>query len=159
MGSEMCIRDSTSALVKDKLIEFGCDQVIDGIGKTGVVGVINGQTNRSGKVIGLRADMDALPINEETELDYKSKIPGAMHACGHDGHTSMLLGAAKYLCETRNFDGHQNFWSHIDILLHQAAYLYAHHDHMHAWRLVFLIYNRVQSLRLLAKHPYLHANQ
>jgi hippurate hydrolase len=95
----------TSALVKDKLIEFGCDQVIDGIGKTGVVGVINGQTNRTGKVIGLRADMDALPINEETGLEYSSKIPGAMHACGHDGHTSMLLGAAKYLCETRNFDG------------------------------------------------------
>tara|TARA_Y100001936_G_scaffold52678_1_gene51189 strand:+ start:909 stop:2069 length:1161 start_codon:yes stop_codon:yes gene_type:complete len=95
----------TSALVKDKLIEFGCDQVIEGIGKTGVVGVINGQTNQSGKVIGLRADMDALPINEETGLDYSSKIPGAMHACGHDGHTSMLLGAAKYLCETRNFDG------------------------------------------------------
>ena len=95
----------TSALVKDKLKEFGCDEVIDGIGKTGVVGVINGQTNKSGKVIGLRADMDALPINEETGLDYSSKIPGAMHACGHDGHTSMLLGAAKYLCETRNFDG------------------------------------------------------
>ncbi len=95
----------TSALVKDKLIEFGCDQVIEGIGKTGVVGVINGQTNQSGKVIGLRADMDALPINEETGLDYSSKIPGVMHACGHDGHTSMLLGAAKYLCETRNFDG------------------------------------------------------
>ena len=95
----------TSALVKDKLKEFGCDQIIDGIGKTGVVGVINGQTNQSGKVIGLRADMDALPINEETGLDYSSKIPGAMHACGHDGHTSMLLGAAKYLCETRNFDG------------------------------------------------------
>ena len=95
----------TSALVKDKLKEFGCDEVIEGIGKTGVVGVINGQTNKSGKVIGLRADMDALPINEETGLDYSSKIPGAMHACGHDGHTSMLLGAAKYLCETRNFDG------------------------------------------------------
>ena len=95
----------TSALVKDKLIEFGCDQVIDGIGKTGVVGVINGKTNRTGKVIGLRADMDALPINEETGLEYSSKIPGAMHACGHDGHTSMLLGAAKYLCETRNFNG------------------------------------------------------
>ena len=95
----------TSALVKDKLKEFGCDEVIAGIGKTGVVGVINGQTNQSGKVIGLRADMDALPINEETGLDYSSKIPGAMHACGHDGHTSMLLGAAKYLCETRNFDG------------------------------------------------------
>ena len=95
----------TSALVRDKLREFGCDEVIEGIGKTGVVGVINGQTNQSGKVIGLRADMDALPINEETGLDYSSKIPGAMHACGHDGHTSMLLGAAKYLCETRNFDG------------------------------------------------------
>jgi hippurate hydrolase len=95
----------TSALVKDKLIEFGCNQVIDGIGKTGVVGVINGKANRTGKVIGLRADMDALPINEETGLEYSSKIPGAMHACGHDGHTSMLLGAAKYLCETRNFDG------------------------------------------------------
>lgn len=95
----------TSALVKDKLIEFGCNQVIDGIGKTGVVGIINGKTNRTGKVIGLRADMDALPINEETGLEYSSKIPGAMHACGHDGHTSMLLGAAKYLCETRNFDG------------------------------------------------------
>ena len=95
----------TSALVKDKLKEFGCDEVIEGIGKTGVVGVINGQTNKSGKVIGLRADMDALPINEETGLDYSSKIPGAMHACGHDGHTSMLLGAAKYLSETRNFDG------------------------------------------------------
>ena len=95
----------TSALVKDKLIEFGCNQVVDGIGKTGVVGVINGKTNRTGKVIGLRADMDALPINEETGLEYSSKIPGAMHACGHDGHTSMLLGAAKYLCETRNFDG------------------------------------------------------
>ncbi len=95
----------TSALVRDKLKEFGCDEVIEGIGKTGVVGVINGQTNQSGKVIGLRADMDALPITEETGLDYSSKIPGAMHACGHDGHTSMLLGAAKYLCETRNFDG------------------------------------------------------
>ena len=95
----------TSALVRDKLKEFGCDEVIEGIGKTGVVGIINGQSNQSGKVIGLRADMDALPINEETGLDYSSEIPGAMHACGHDGHTSMLLGAAKYLCETRNFDG------------------------------------------------------
>ncbi len=95
----------TSALVADKLTEFGCDEVATGIGRTGVVGVINGKTNRSGKVIGLRADMDALPILEATGVDYASKSPGKMHACGHDGHTAMLLGAAKYLAETRNFDG------------------------------------------------------
>lgn len=95
----------TSALVKEKLVEFGCDEVVDAIGRTGVVGVIRGKTNGSGRAIGLRADMDALPIEEATGLDYASKIPGAMHACGHDGHTAMLLGAAKYLCETRNFDG------------------------------------------------------
>ena len=95
----------TSAIVAEKLKEFGCDEVVTGIGRTGVVGVINGKANNSGKVIGLRADMDALPIHEQTDLPYKSKTDGAMHACGHDGHTSMLLGAAKYLSETRNFDG------------------------------------------------------
>ncbi len=95
----------TSALVAAKLKEFGCDEIVEGIGRTGVVGVIKGKSNTSGKTIGLRADMDALPIHEATGLDYASKTPGAMHACGHDGHTAMLLGAAKYLSETRNFDG------------------------------------------------------
>jgi amidohydrolase len=95
----------TSALVADKLREFGCDEIVTGIGRTGVVGVIKGKTNKSCKTIGLRADMDALPIHEQTGLEYASKTPGAMHACGHDGHTAMLLGAAKYLSETRNFDG------------------------------------------------------
>ena len=95
----------TSAIVAEKLKEFGCDEVVTGIGRTGVVAVIKGKTDRSGKVIGLRADMDALPILEATGLPYASKTPGAMHACGHDGHTAMLLGAAKYLAETRNFDG------------------------------------------------------
>lgn len=95
----------TSALVADKLKEFGCDEVVTGLGRTGVVGVIKGKSSGSGKVIGLRADMDALPILETTNLDYASKTPGAMHACGHDGHTAMLLGAAKYLAETRGFDG------------------------------------------------------
>ena len=95
----------TAGVVAEKLREFGCDEVVTGIGRTGVVGVIKGKTDTSGKVIGLRADMDALPILEATGLDYASKTPGAMHACGHDGHTAMLLGAAKYLAETRNFDG------------------------------------------------------
>jgi amidohydrolase len=95
----------TSAIVAAKLEEFGCYEVVTGIGRTGVVAVITGKANTSGKVIGLRADMDALPMQEQTDLPYKSKIDGAMHACGHDGHTSMLLGAAKYLSETRNFDG------------------------------------------------------
>ena len=95
----------TSALVAEKLQSFGCDDVVTGIGRTGVVAVIKGKSDTSGKVIGLRADMDALPIHEETGLDYASKTPDAMHACGHDGHTAMLLGAAQYLAETRNFDG------------------------------------------------------
>ena len=95
----------TSAMVTEKLKEFGCDEVVTRIGRTGVVGVIKGKTDTKGKVIGLRADMDALPILEATGLPYASKTPGAMHACGHDGHTAMLLGAAKYLAETRNFDG------------------------------------------------------
>ncbi|MEO1614182.1 MAG: amidohydrolase, partial [Pseudomonadota bacterium] len=95
----------TSAVVSEKLKAFGCDDVVGGIGRTGVVGVIKGKSDTKGKVVGLRADMDALPIHEETGLDYASKTDGAMHACGHDGHTAMLLGAAKYLAETRNFDG------------------------------------------------------
>lgn len=95
----------TSALVAEKLRAFGCDEVVTGIGRTGVVGVIRGRKSESGRVIGLRADMDALPIAERTGLDYASRTAGAMHACGHDGHTAMLLGAAQYLAETRNFDG------------------------------------------------------
>ncbi len=94
----------TAATVADKLKAFGCDEVVPGIGRTGVVGVIHGKKKGS-KVVGLRADMDALPIEEITKLPYASKTPGKMHACGHDGHTSMLLGAARHLCETRNFDG------------------------------------------------------
>ena len=95
----------TAARVAELLRGFGCDDVVEGIGRTGVVGVIKGQRTESGKVVGLRADMDALPIHEATGVDYASKTPGAMHACGHDGHTAMLLGAAKYLCETRAFNG------------------------------------------------------
>jgi amidohydrolase len=98
----------TAAFVADRLREFGCDEVVTGLGKTGVVGVIKGKKRASNgdlKVIGLRADMDALPIVEETNLPYASKTLGKMHACGHDGHTAMLLGAARYLAETRNFAG------------------------------------------------------
>lgn len=95
----------TSAFVAEKLRAFGCDEVTEGIGRTGVVGVIKGKGGNSGRVVGLRADMDALPIHEQTGLDYASQTPGKMHACGHDGHTAMLLGAAQYLSETRNFDG------------------------------------------------------
>lgn len=95
----------TAGIVGEKLKAFGCDEVVPGIGRTGVVGVIKGRKHASGRVIGLRADMDALPIQEITGLPHASKTPGMMHACGHDGHTAMLLGAAKYLCETRNFDG------------------------------------------------------
>jgi amidohydrolase len=94
----------TAASVADKLKTFGCDEVVAGIGRTGVVGVIRGR-KAGDKVVGLRADMDALPIEEATNLAYKSTVPGKMHACGHDGHTAMLLGAAKYLADTRNFAG------------------------------------------------------
>jgi amidohydrolase len=93
----------TAGVVVEKLKSFGCDEVVAGIGQTGVVGVIHGR--KGGKVVGLRADMDALPLEEETNLPYKSTVPGKMHACGHDGHTAMLLGATKYLAETRNFAG------------------------------------------------------
>lgn len=95
----------TAGLVAEKLREFGCDDVITGIGGTGVVGVIRGKSDSRGRSVGIRADMDALPITEETGLPHASTNPGVMHACGHDGHTAMLLGAAKYLAETRNFDG------------------------------------------------------
>src|ERR1035441_3674719 len=95
----------TAASVAEKLKAFGCDEVVPGLGRTGVVGVIHGRKGKSDKVIGLRADMDALPIEEATDLPYKSTVPGTMHACGHDGHTAMLLGAARYLAETRNFAG------------------------------------------------------
>ena len=95
----------TADMVADRLRDFGCDEVVTGLGRTGVVGVIKGRNTGSDRVVGLRADMDALPIHETTGLDYASQTPGKMHACGHDGHTAMLLGAAQYLAETRNFDG------------------------------------------------------
>ena len=95
----------TAGIVERKLREFGCDVVETGIGRTGVVGIINGRSNTSGRTIGLRADMDALPVTEQTGAAYASTTTGTMHACGHDGHAAMLLGAAKYLAETRNFDG------------------------------------------------------
>jgi amidohydrolase len=95
----------TAAFVADKLRDFGCDEVVEGIGRTGVVGVIKGRSDSAGRVVGLRADMDALPLEEITGLPYASTVPGRMHACGHDGHTAMLLGAAAHLAATRNFDG------------------------------------------------------
>ena len=97
----------TAAFVADRLREFGCDEVVTGLGQTGVVGVIKGNRPAGDglKVIGMRADMDALPVEEQTNLPYASKVPGKMHACGHEGHTAMLLGAAKYLAETRNLAG------------------------------------------------------
>ncbi len=95
----------TAGIVAAKLAEFGCDEVVTGIGRIGVVGVIHGQRRTSGKAIGLRADMDALPIEEETGAPWASTNKGVMHACGHDGHTAMLLGAARDLARTRAFDG------------------------------------------------------
>lgn len=96
--------EQTAAFVIDRLKEFGVDEIVTGIGRTGVVGVIRGR-GEDGRTIGLRADMDALPIEETSARPWSSKVPGRMHACGHDGHTAMLLGAARYLAETRNFNG------------------------------------------------------
>lgn len=93
----------TAAFIVARLREFGVDEIHEGIAKSGIVAIINGKGD--GPVIGLRADMDALPITEITGLDHASKVPGRMHACGHDGHVTMLLGAAKYLAETRSFSG------------------------------------------------------
>ncbi len=93
----------TAAFVVDKLKAFGVDEIHEGIATSGVIAIINGQG--PGPTIGLRADMDALPMTETTGAAYASTVPGKMHACGHDGHTTMLLGAARYLAETRNFAG------------------------------------------------------
>jgi len=95
----------TAGLVAERLRSFGVDEVVEAVGRTGVVGVIKGNSTSSGRCVGLRADMDALPIVEDTQLDYASTVSGRMHACGHDGHTAMLLGAARVLCDTRKFDG------------------------------------------------------
>ena len=95
----------TAGIVAQRLREFGCDQVIEGFSGTGVIGLIHGQGGPNGRAIGLRADMDALPIEELTGAAWASQNPGKMHACGHDGHTTMLLGGARYLAETRNFSG------------------------------------------------------
>jgi len=97
--------ERTAQKVAEALRAAGVDEVHEGIGKTGVVGVIRGQSNASGRTVGLRADMDALPIIEETGKPWASLVPGKMHACGHDGHTTMLLGAARHLAESRAFDG------------------------------------------------------
>ena len=94
----------TASVVAAKLREWGVDEVHEGVGKTGVVGILRGR-GQGNRRIGLRADMDALPIHETTGLAHASTNPGKMHACGHDGHTTMLLGAAQYLARTRNFDG------------------------------------------------------
>jgi hippurate hydrolase len=101
---ELSMQESrTAAAVQQHLRDFGVDEIITGMATHGVVGVI--RAGRGERAIGLRADMDALPLQEETGLPHASQVPGVMHACGHDGHTAMLLGAAKYLAETRNFDG------------------------------------------------------
>lgn len=95
----------TAGIVAEKLRAFGCDEVVEGIGRTGVVGIIKGRETSATEVVGMRADMDALPISELNAFEHRSTVDGKMHACGHDGHTAMLLGAAKVLTETRNFNG------------------------------------------------------
>ena len=95
----------TARRVVESLKVCGVDEVHAGIGKTGVVAVVHGRERGSGKMMGLRADMDALPMTEHNDFAWKSSRPGLMHGCGHDGHTAMLVGAARYLAETRNFDG------------------------------------------------------
>ena len=99
----------TSALVARELERYGVDEIHRGIGKTGVVAVVRGRSDDSGRRVGLRADMDALPMNEDNEFAHRSRRPGMMHGCGHDGHTTMLLGGARYLAATRNFDGTVHF--------------------------------------------------
>lgn len=95
----------TSARVQEALRLCGVDEVHPGIGRTGVVGIVHGRSRASGRLVGLRADMDALTMSESNEFPWKSTRSGMMHGCGHDGHTAMLVGAARYLAETRNFDG------------------------------------------------------
>ena len=95
----------TAGIVAQRLRDFGCDQVVEGFSGTGVIGVIHGEGGPNGRAIGLRADMDALPIEEQGSAAWVSQTPGKMHACGHDGHTTMLLGGARYLAETRRFSG------------------------------------------------------
>ena len=95
----------TARRVKEALKLCGVDEIHDGVGRTGVVAVVQGRGHGGGRMIGLRADMDALPMTEHNDFGWKSVKPGLMHGCGHDGHTAMLVGAARYLAETRNFDG------------------------------------------------------
>jgi hippurate hydrolase len=95
----------TGALVARQLERYGVDEIHRGIGKTGLVAVVRGSRTDSGRTIGLRADMDALPIQEDNDVEHRSCLPGLMHGCGHDGHTTMLLAAARYLAQTRRFDG------------------------------------------------------
>ncbi|MEO0655124.1 MAG: M20/M25/M40 family metallo-hydrolase, partial [Pseudomonadota bacterium] len=97
--------ERTAGVVAERLKAMGCDEVVTGVAQNGVVAVIKGKTDSRGRTVALRADMDALPIEEATGAAHASTVPGKMHACGHDGHTTMLLGAAQYLAETRNFDG------------------------------------------------------
>ena len=102
---ELAFQESrTSQLVAERLAGWGIE-VHRGLAKTGVVGVVKGRKSASGRAVGLRADMDCLPIHETSDIAHKSRHAGRMHACGHDGHTTMLLGAARYLAETREFDG------------------------------------------------------